>query len=451
MVGLDRSLQEGRRMHKFVEDLEPRRLLSAVPSALPVAEVTAKGAAAYEDGPRSRFFYIRRSGETSEPLIVRYVVGGKARQGIDYEAIGDAVTIKPGNWLRRVEVKPIDDSLEEPNEAVTLTLVADAAYDIHADKPAATIRIISNDEIAEPVPTTIGWETKAPSPIIRAEALRAVVDNKLYVFGGFSGDLGPVQTSHVFDPSPNTWTPITSLPTRLTHAGVAVDGSNVYVVGGYVGTAGKTGYEQTFGVKQVWRYNVDDDGWASMPDLPKGLAGGGAAVVGRTLHSFGGNDTNRQDVGDHYVLNLDDTGAGWKTAAAMPDPRSHFGTVVLGNRIYAIGGQHGNDADLTTVTTVSRYDADQNQWTTLAPLPVAVSHIASAAVVINNRIIVAGGETAHETPTNRVTLYDPATNQWSSLTPLPAARFSGVMGVLNDTLYFTTGSSETTTWKGVLS
>ena len=42
----------------MIEALESRCLLSAT------VEVTAKGAAAYEGGP-SRFFYIRRSGDTS--------------------------------------------------------------------------------------------------------------------------------------------------------------------------------------------------------------------------------------------------------------------------------------------------------------------------------------------------------------------------------------------------
>src|SRR5881628_3868000 len=85
------------------EPLEPRRLLSS-----PIVNVTARGAGAYESGPTSRFFYIRRDGDISQPLIVSYTVGGKATQGSDYLPIGDAITIKSGRWLRRVEVKPID-------------------------------------------------------------------------------------------------------------------------------------------------------------------------------------------------------------------------------------------------------------------------------------------------------------------------------------------------------
>src|SRR5262245_86739 len=172
------------------ESLEPRRLLSTV-------TVTAKAAAAYESGPVTRFFYIRRdTSDLSQPLSVFYTVGGKAKQGVDYNPIGTGITIKAGQWLRRVEVTPISDGVDETNEAVTLTLNASSTYTLGDTANAATIRIISFEDTPEPpqppqpppAPTSITWSTKAANPIIRAEALRAVIDGKLYTFGGFSGN-----------------------------------------------------------------------------------------------------------------------------------------------------------------------------------------------------------------------------------------------------------------------
>src|SRR5439155_10548380 len=125
-------------------------------------------------------------------------------------------------------------------------------------------------------------------------------------------------------------------------------------------------------------------------------------------------------------------------------------TTLYNGRIYAVGGQHGNDAALVTVKSVNSYDPATNTWSTLAPLPVAVSHIASACFVLGTRIVIAGGETAHDVATNRVTAYDPIANTWTSLSPLPAARFSGVGIAINGDIWFTGGSSTTTTWKGVL-
>ena len=442
---------------KFFESLEPRRLFSgdALPAEVPMIHVRAKMAAAYENGPVTRFFYIRRSGDTSQPLVVNYIVGGKAHQGVDYNLVGQAVTIKAGTHLRRIEVTPISDGFDENNESVTLTLLG-GGYTIDPMDPAATIRIISDEDTPPPpppppptpAPTSITWSTQAAAPIVRAEALRAVIDNRLYVFGGFSGTAGPIKRSDVYDPATNTWTQIADLPTRLTHAGVAVDGRNVYVAGGYVGI-GSTGYSQTFGTRDVWRYNVDSNSWSPVVQLPRALASGGLAVVGRELHYFGGNDSNRNDAGDHYALNLDDQGSGWQPREMMPDARSHLGYVSLDGKIWAIGGQYGNDDALETTTTVSEYDPAADAWTNRPPLPVAISHIASAAFVLDGRIVIAGGETDHNVATNRVTIFDPATNEWKSLTNLPAARFSGVAAAIGGNIYFTGGSSQTTTWKGI--
>ncbi|MEA2734136.1 MAG: hypothetical protein QOE14_587, partial [Humisphaera sp.] len=436
--------------------LESRRLFAdaVALAAVPEINVRAKGAAAYESGPVTRFFYIRRSGDLSKPMVVRYMIGGKAKQGLDYNAVGAAVTIKAGNHLRRVEVTPILDGFDEINESVTLTLLTDPAYSIAVAETAATIRIISSEDTPTPPPptpkNTITWTTRAASPIARAEALRAVVDDKIYVFGGFSGSEGPVKRSDVYSPATNTWTRIADLPTRLTHAGVAVEGRDVYVAGGYVGKFA-TGYDQIFGTTAVWKYNVDANQWTAMPALPRKLAGGGLVTIGRKLHYFSGNDENRADAGDHVVLDLNNTAAGWHALAALPDARSHLGYVALAGKIYAVGGQHGNDDLLTTVKSVHVYDPATNIWTKLADLPVAVSHIASSTFVLAGRIVVAGGETSHEHPTNRVTAYDPATNTWTAMSNLPSARFSGVAATIGGDIYFTGGSSLTTTWRGVLS
>jgi N-acetylneuraminic acid mutarotase len=295
--------------------------------------------------------------------------------------------------------------------------------------------------------TQVTWSTRADGPIGRAEALRAVVDGKLYVFAGFSGDDGPVVRSDVYDPAANSWTQIADMPRRLTHAGVAVVGHDVYFAGGYIGIG--RAYTQQFGTKEVWRYNVDDDSYTRMPDLPADRAGGGLVAVGRELHYFGGNNAARQDVADHYVLSLDDTGAGWSARAAMSGGgRSHMGYVELGGKIYAIGGQIGNDEALTTKSLVQVYDAATDTWTNKASMPKGISHISSATFVMGGRIVVIGGETAHNASIGDAYAYDPGTDKWTKLTSLPAPRFSGVAAAIDGVIYFTSGSSQRTTYRG---
>ena len=292
--------------------------------------------------------------------------------------------------------------------------------------------------------TQLSYSTKAANPIARAEALTATYNNRLYTFGGFNLSNGPVLRSDYFDLSTNTWTRVKDLPERLTHVGTAYDEQNAYFVGGYVGTG--NGYSQVFGSKRVWAYNFATNTYAALPQLPQAYAAGGAALLGRELHYFGGQNANRADIKVHLVLNLDDLAGGWQSRASIPTGRSHMGAVSYVGKIYAIAGQIGNDEGLTTLRAVEIYNPDTNSWTQGAMIPRAVSHITSGTFVMGGRIMVMGGESAHGASVRSVYAYNPATNTWTTLSQLPAARFSGVGGEVNGKIVFTGGSSTTTTW-----
>ena len=69
-------------------------------------------------------------------------------------------------------------------------------------------------------------------------ATRSTYNNKLYVFGGFDDrTLDSTAESDVYDPSTNTWTTLTPIPTGgLSHASAAVVGNTMYLAGGDIGT-----------------------------------------------------------------------------------------------------------------------------------------------------------------------------------------------------------------------
>jgi N-acetylneuraminic acid mutarotase len=445
-------------MKTFVECLEPRVLFSA-----PVVTVTARGAAAYEGGPLTRFFYIRRSGDTSQPLAVYYTAGGKATQGIDCNAIGTGVTIKPGQWLRRVEVTAIDDGVAEENESVTLTLRTDVpAYAVSDAASAATIRIISNDEPVEPPPpqppppppVTIGtleWTTIAPVPLGRSESMGAVIDGKAYVLGGFH-DYSTVPTEEMdrYDPATKAWTRVADVQVPLSHAGVAVDGHVMYVAGGYPANASRTA--QLYGTNIVRKYDATSDTWGTIQPLPQARATGALVLLGRELHWISGADLGRADRTEHWSLNLDDPAATWLTRAPIQQARNHVGHVAFNGRIYMIGGAILQDEAETPLASMEIYDPASDNWSYGPPMPVARALVQSAVAVANGRIYVAGGETAYQRPTDQVTSFDPAANRWSVVTPLPGKRLAPVLLALDDkTLLGTTGyynQFNSTAWVG---
>lgn len=207
----------------------------------------------------------------------------------------------------------------------------------------------------------------------------------------------------------------------------------MYLVSGYV--ASSPGSGQRFGSVEAWRYDVGDDAYVALPDLPVERSAGQLEHLDGQLHYFGGTNLARtEDTAEHYVLDLADLAAGWTEAAPLPNARHHLGAAVLDGLIYAVGGQHGHDAALVTQDDVHAYDPASDSWTQVADLPAALGHISSQTFVLDGRIVVAGGELAHGGPYSaEVHAYDPLSDTWStSSTPLPQSRSSAVGGPVGD-------------------
>ena len=81
-----------------------------------------------------------------------------------------------------------------------------------------------------PAWTTLQWNKGAPSPFARAESPTAVVDGKMYLFGGFTDDLGASDELDVYDPARDTWTRLKDMPTRVTHLNPAIDRGTIWFV-----------------------------------------------------------------------------------------------------------------------------------------------------------------------------------------------------------------------------
>jgi N-acetylneuraminic acid mutarotase len=279
------------------------------------------------------------------------------------------------------------------------------------------------------------------------------VNGRLYVLGGFHGTIGhdeyiAVPRGDAYDPATNKWARVADMPEPFTHAHGAVDGSTIWFVGGFVGN------NPGPGTRHVWKYNAAANAWSRGPDLPAARGAGAAAVVGRELHFVGGMTADRShDVADHWVLDLDRPSAGWARRASMPQARNHLAAVSIGGKFYAVGGQLHQQEDQVALATVERYDPATDKWTRVASMPGPRSHIAGGTFVLNGRVIVVGGETAHGQPQRDVFAYDPSTNKWSRIGALPSQRSTVVAGAVAGRIVLSTGNSPAstnTTWIGAL-
>lgn len=118
-----------------------RTALSAV---LPTVSVQATDPSGAEAGRETGTFTVSRSGTAvTQALTLGYTLSGTAANATDYDRLTGTVTIPAGQSSAAITVRPIDDTVAEPNEVVTLTISNSAAYTV--SRATATVTIIDND------------------------------------------------------------------------------------------------------------------------------------------------------------------------------------------------------------------------------------------------------------------------------------------------------------------
>jgi N-acetylneuraminic acid mutarotase/regulation of enolase protein 1 (concanavalin A-like superfamily) len=301
----------------------------------------------------------------------------------------------------------------------------------------------SNISVTPAGTTSSAWSDGSTSPMNRWESQSFTYNGDLYVFGGYTDRTLDVTTEcDVYIPSTNTWIFLTQMPAAITHGATTVVGNTVYIAGGNIGaftTPSKS--PETAG---VLTYNLDTNTWGSIAAMPSPAAAGGLVSINNVLYFYGGvNQGVTTDLSNTWAFDLNNPSAGWVAKAAMPDARNHMGFVEINNIAYAIGGQHlyqavtGNDAE------VDAYDPATNTWTTMAPLPMPWSAIEDTTLVINNKIVILGGQTNGGFDgiyLNNIEQYDPTTNLWTSAGTLPEANEGEAAAYINGELIVADGT-----------
>lgn len=283
------------------------------------------------------------------------------------------------------------------------------------------------------------WDVNAPCIHQRFEGPSVVVDDLMYIFGGFdSPSIEATPRIDVYDPSLDTWSSRADMPILVTHAGFARDDRTVWVVAGFLGD------HPGIATADTWMYDVDLDSWTPGPALPKAVAGGALVRFDRNLHWFGGVEADRDtNSADHYVLDLDNTGGGWSSLAPLPHPRNHLSGVRLGNFIHAMGGQSAHDTSPQDTDYHEAYDPTTDSWIEMEPLPMPRSHFEPGTIVYQGKAIIVSGKSTFlgDEGLIDVTEYDPVTDEWHALPPLPLPRFGVSAKIIQDRLIATTGST----------
>ncbi len=199
----------------------------------------------------------------------------------------------------------------------------------------------------------------------RADAAAAVIDDSIYVCGGYN--FGSTALSSCEQFVSNRWTTITSMTQeREGFAMVAVDGK-LFAIGGV--------NDEMSVLSSVERFDPKNGQWQFISQMAKGRFAHGAAVLNGWIYVCGG--WGGSDDGDHADCERYDRQSNrWGSIAPMIKRRDGFNLVTMDGRLYALGGYESDEQ-----TSVESYDPSKNQWTLLKEKLIQPRREATAVVL----------------------------------------------------------------------
>jgi DNA-binding CsgD family transcriptional regulator/N-acetylneuraminic acid mutarotase len=170
------------------------------------------------------------------------------------------------------------------------------------------------------------WRELSPLPQARCGYGLAVLDQRVYLFGGWDGARYRADT-YVYDAAADTWTESEPMDAGRAFLSASTLGRLIYVVGGYDGT-------QELGICSV--FDPSSETWSACPPLAVGRAGLGLAALAGQLYAIGASgETTYLGFNEQYNPS---TGSWATIETPVVGEWRGPGVAVLEGTIYAIGG-----------------------------------------------------------------------------------------------------------------
>lgn len=270
------------------------------------------------------------------------------------------------------------------------------------------------------------WRQGQNAPIGVQQAATAVLDGRIWLFGGLSNGKASAKVM-VYDPTVNGWTPSADLPVALHHAMAVSYRGEPIVMGGFIPQG-----SDVSAITSDQVYRLHEGHWITDAPLGRGRAAGAAAVVGDKIVLVGGRNSRPSLIGVTEVFD----GTRWRDAAAMPEPGDHLAAVSDGSALYAVGG--ANLSPDRSSQALQRYDPATNAWKRLPNMPRPRGGLGAA--LVDGRIIAVGGADLTSVSTT-VEDYDIASGKWGTLASLLAGTHGAGVAAVNDILYTIDGGN----------
>ena len=123
----------------------------------------------------------------------------------------------------------------------------------------------------------------------------------------------------------------------------------------------------------------------------------------------------------------------WEATGSMSIGRwNHTATLLPDGRVLVVGGFTArSDGVVSLIETCEVYDPETHSWSMTASLPQPTTDHA-AVLLVDGKVLLAGGETTGGVPIATCALYDPTTGSWTSTASISDARTDPSLVLLDD-------------------
>jgi N-acetylneuraminic acid mutarotase len=272
------------------------------------------------------------------------------------------------------------------------------------------------------------WTYKAPMPTSRGFTSGAVVNEKIYVIGGFPTHTSVTPANEMYDPATDSWTKMADMPEGRCANAICAYKGKIYVFGGV------SSNPYASATNSIFVYDPQTDSWTQKTNMPYKNAFCGIAVVNDTIYLTGGMQGYASPPISSLWAYVPLTDS-WTEKAPMPTARGMLSACALNGKIYAIGGTLNFLTSSFDIVEV--YDPETNIWTTEIPMPT--SRVSLATCVLKDEIYAVGG---YDYPLMYALneTYNPELDEWTTKAPMQETRQTFFLGAVGDKIYAIGGS-----------
>ncbi|MGH9767201.1 MAG: kelch repeat-containing protein [Blastocatellia bacterium] len=237
----------------------------------------------------------------------------------------------------------------------------------------------------------------------RSHSATLLANGKVLVAGGFGTTaLGSFQ---IFDPARQTWSGVSNLANaRANHTATLLANGAVLLAGG--GLENNSAY-----LSSVEILEFNSPSWSDADSFSVARERHTATLLGNGKILVAGGYAFRQTRGDAQLY--DPVTNSWSATGSMNATRdTHTATLLSDGRVLVTGGLRFLGPNSLVLSAADLYDPRSGQWTQANQITTPrFNH--TATLLLNGKVLVAGGLRSSGNTLSSAELYDPATGQWT--------------------------------------